>query len=1081
MKKILLCLLLMAAVLGTSLPIKAANFYDFRVDGLLYKIIGDNKVMLTNKLKTGTNYRYTGTVTIPETVTHNDVTYTVTQIDAGTFSSGTIEGPLVLPNTITTIGNTAFKNCAALTGSLVIPQAVTSIGADAFSGCYGFDQVSVESGNKFYDSRNNCNAIIETASNTLMFGFKCSQIPNSVTTIDNNAFSGCTGLTGSLTIPNSVTSIGANAFSGCSGLTGSLTIPNSVTSIGESAFEGCAGFNGSLKISNSVTEINDGTFAGCSGLTGNLTIPNSVTTIGNSAFRGCYGFNGTLTIPNSVMTIGENAFYDCYQLTGNLTIPNSVNNIGAYAFCYCSGFMGDLTIPNSVTTIGESAFDSCYGFTGKLTIPNSVTSIGSNAFYGCPGFTGVYANSLADWLNIEFGNIYSHPLTYAHHLFVNNVELKKLILPTGITQIKSCVFAGLTSLTGSLTIPNTVESIGGAAFYNCTGLTGNLTIPNSVTVIGNGAFYNCAGFNGRLTLSNALQDIAPGAFLGCSGLTGDLTIPESVLRIGIKSYWSDSDGSFEGCSGFNGTLTIGNAVNTIGDNAFYGCGGVTGKLVIPQSVQYISASAFIDCGSIEQMEVDASNEYYDSRDNCNAIIETKTNTIIAGCKSTTLPNSVTSIADYAFAGRTNMTGEFTIPESVEYIGSHAFAGCTGLSGSLTIPNAVATIGDNAFAGCTGYNATLSLGKSITSIGADAFKETGFNTLHWNVETYGDTRGLLPESVQQLTFGNDVKMIPNNFLSGSQVAGSIAIPDSVTTIGQNAFYGCLDLNGILSIGKSVQSIGAGAFLFTNLESVTISADNAIFDSRNGCNAIIETASNTLLRAFRRTTIPNTVKAIGEWSFAFLDNDVASLTLPSSVTAIKDYAFVYCTGLIDMVDLPATVTQIGDCAFYGCENVSQLRVHASSPSQINLGCMAFEGMDFNGCTLSVPAGSVSKYRQAEQWGDFKNIAELGRYARGDVNGDGRVDVGDVNAITNIILDVSDNYSGHADINGDNKIDISDVNGATNIILHHQNGTTCNHRQADLESNNQLKVEKMNELVDAMLQKQMIKKSNNHTQTK
>ena len=213
-------------------------------------------------------------------------------------------------------------------------------------------------------------------------------IPNSVTTIGEEAFSNCTELKGSLTLSNSLKTIGNKAFYNCNRLNGSLTIPNTVTTIGIAAFGLCTGFNGSLTIPNSVTTIGSSAFSNCQGFKGDLTIPSSITTIEDNTFSSCFGFNGKLTIPNSVTTIGEGAFMECTGFKGNLKLSNSVKTIGNNAFRICSGFTGELILPNSITTIGAYAFKSCTGFTGNLTIPNSITTIGFLAFGGCTGFTG---------------------------------------------------------------------------------------------------------------------------------------------------------------------------------------------------------------------------------------------------------------------------------------------------------------------------------------------------------------------------------------------------------------------------------------------------------------------------------------------------------------------------------------------------------------------------------------------------------------------------------------------------------------------------------------------------------------------
>ena len=310
-------------------------------------------------------------------------------------------------------------------------------------------------------------------------------IPNSVTTIDEEAFSNCTELNGSLTLSSNLKTIGNRAFNSCDRFKGNLTIPNSVTTIGDLAFNNCKGF------------------------TGDLTIPNSVTTIGKSAFNNCKGFTGDLTIPNSVTTIGDWAFSYCTGFTGDLTILNSVTTIGNSAFSYCTGFTGDLTIPNSVTTIGISAFQKCYGFTGKLAIPESVTTIGDWAFSYCTGFTG------------------------------------DLTIPNSVTTIGNFAFYNCIGFTGDLTIPNSVITIGKSAFESCFGFTGKLAIPESVTTIGYLAFADCNGFTGDLSLPKSLEVVGSRSFENCNKIQ---TINFQSLPTGIdkqeKKTVSLSDDSY---------------------------------------------------------------------------------------------------------------------------------------------------------------------------------------------------------------------------------------------------------------------------------------------------------------------------------------------------------------------------------------------------------------------------------------------------------------------------------------------------------------------------------------------------------
>ena len=337
---------------------------------------------------------------------------------------------ITIPNSVTSIGGSAFYGCSNLT-SIIIGSGVTSIGGSAFERCPCLSSMVVENGNTTYDSRDNCNAIVETNSNTLIFGCQKTTIPTSVTGIGERAFAYCIYLT-SIEIPNSVTRIGNSAFDGCTGLT-SVTIPNSVTSIGSSAFIECFGLT-SVTIPNSVTSIGGSAFERCIGLT-SIIIGTGVTSIGGSAFERCFGLSSIVvekgnttydsrdncnaiietnsntlifgcqktTIPTSVTGIGERAFANCTGLT-NVTIPNSVTSISGSAFSGCTG-LTSVTIPNSVTSIGEKAFYDCR-YLRAVTIPSSVTSIGERAFAYCNSLTSVtnYAPTPQNIVNTVFYN-----------------------------------------------------------------------------------------------------------------------------------------------------------------------------------------------------------------------------------------------------------------------------------------------------------------------------------------------------------------------------------------------------------------------------------------------------------------------------------------------------------------------------------------------------------------------------------------------------------------------------------------------------------------------------------------------------
>lgn len=546
-----------------------------------------------------------------------------------------LTGTLNIPNSVTIIGGRAFENCSGFTGSLTIPELVTEIGFDAFSGCSGFtgtlsipstttelqeeafcgcsgfEQIIVANGNPKYDSRDNCNAVIETSINFLMVGCKNTVIPNSVTYIGNKAFYGCRSLE-TISIPNSVISIGQNAFDGtgwyeqqsdgilylddwCLGYkgekpTGTLSLNSNTRGIAIDAFYGCNGLTGSLVIPSKVVSIGVFAFSGCNGFTGTLTLPNTVAEIGYAAFSGCSGFTGPLIIPSSMTAIAMNAFENCSGFS-SLTIPNSITSIGNESFNGCSGFTGDLTIPSSVTTIGWNAFDNCSGFSGCLIIPSSMTIIDEATFKDCSGFSSI-------------------------------------IIPNSVQKICRSAFSGCSGLSGDLVLPSSLNSIGASAFNNCSSLSGDLVMPYSLTLIGSEAFGGCAKIT-SLSIPNPRTDIGHRAFRNCSSL--------KELSVNSKYFWDDV---WEGCGALT-TIVIGDSVERIQEQLFSGFGNLT-TVYLGESIKTIGKEAFANNPRLNMV-------YYNVKKDLDAAID-----VFKNC-----PNLTT----------------IHIGPDVEEIGSNIFKGC----------------------------------------------------------------------------------------------------------------------------------------------------------------------------------------------------------------------------------------------------------------------------------------------------------------------------------------------------------------------------------------------------------------------
>lgn len=527
-------------------------------------------------------------------------------------------------------------------------------------------------------------------------------------------------------------------------------------------------------------------------------------------------YEGSIVIPETIEdmwteyvvdSISPNAFKN--NVTTSVSIPGTINVIPYFGVCHS---LTNVTIHFGVQEIRPRAFhdlqnlESVYfdSTVSALTLGKRGCVIGEGAFRGCKNLKNLhlsFVREIGDWAFYQCGitslNI-PGSLTNIGGVaaFQECSNLTSVIIANGVTNIGQQAFAYCGKLT-SVSIPESVTTIGNCAFCNCNSLT-SITIPNSVTDIGNGTFQYCSGLT-SITLPNSITNTGEATFYHCSNLT-TVTIPESVTTIGA--------GAFYECYSLT-SINIPNGVTTIGEDAFCFCIGLT-SITIPNSVTNIGSNAFYFCGALSFMEVEEGNTIYDSRNDCNAIIETATNTLIRGCQNTIIPDDVTSICDYAFNGCATLT-------------------------------------------------------------------------------------------------------------------SIAIPSSVTTIGEDAFYFCGHV----------------------LTSIKVDESNVVYDSRNDCNAIIETGTNTLIRGCQNTIIPNDVTSIDAGAFSACVN-MTSITIPNSITKIGDYAFEYCYNLKEIYCYAEEVPDINSNAFY------------------NIDC--FDANIKSKIVLVVPDNAVERYRAHPVWGQF-----------------------------------------------------------------------------------------------------------------
>ena len=864
----------------------------------------------------------------------------ITTIGNYAFSDMTNLSKISLPSSLLSIGKNAFYHCASLS-SITIPANVDTIVPFAFAGCSALTSIRVNAKNTTYDSRNSCNAVIHTATNTLAVGCQNTVIPADVVKIGDAAFERATF--SYIEIPNTVTEIAQYAFYGCEYLT-TIDLPDNLTTLGYAAFRHCYALN-EVVIPSTVTQIEGSTFSGCTSLTsivvesGNTKYDSRnscnaiIETATNTLIAGCQN----TVIPNNVTSIGSQAFYQCSSLT-SITIPNNVTSIGIQAFSSCSSLTSvtvEATTPPTLGTYVFSSSPTCYIPAGTLSAyqasdwaqyVGSFVEQGSTTTPASDFHNFEDASLNAEWQFIQSGQtnywtigtaagsastgsnalyITNNGSNYAYTVTSSSVSWAYIpvsldtndtisfywkgtaesccdYLAVYLMPIGSLPTAGSTTLPdGTITLTNKLNQQSEWQLYTATpavsgnynlcfmwqndGSVGNTSIAvdnvsvgnnhastenkcgdnlyweyadGNLSIIGVGEMYNYDYWDNpapwsvyvdeltSVSLSEGVTTVGSSTFYGLTNLS-KVSLPNTITQIHSRA--------FEGCD----TLTdiiIPSTVTTIGAFAFEGTS--ISSLHIPSSVTNIGMGAFM-IPDLAWIIVESGNAVYESR-NSNAVIASATNTLVVGCQNTVIPDGIVTIGNRSFCS--NRIESIFLPSSVTIIDEFAFASCDLLT-SVNIPDHVTSIGDYAFSDC-------------------AFS-------------------------------------------------SITLPNGLTSIGQHAFDGCASLQSI-TIPASVAYIGIQTFSScASLTSMVVNSDNTHYDSRDNCHAIIETATNTLISGCQSTIIPNTVTKL-DWGAFYHCDALTQITIPSSVVSM-DGSFIYCDNLETVTVLATTPPTIGTNTF------------------------------------------------------------------------------------------------------------------------------------------------------------------------
>ena len=845
---------------------------------------------------------------------------------------------------VTKIGREAFADCKAVT-SIIIPDSVSYIADDAFINCTNLRKIYVDSENSYYCTLDN---VLFNKSKTEIIRYPQAKvgnsytIPNSVTSIKGEAFSGCTSLE-KVEIPDSVMSIGYYAFDNCSQ---SLVINGYTYSVAHDyAMENSIEFNSLGETSPLRFELdyeyyyesgNTGyAVSGCSeSYSGDITIPaeyngSPVTKISGNAFNWHENIT-SITVSEGITEIGACAFADCTNLT-SVTIPKSVIRMdGAFngkndnnpdlvikGYTYSAAY--DYAMENSISFVSlgnVSAFryelrdDGSYcflrcsvGYKGAVNIPrkyngNDVTEIRDEAFADCKEVTSVVIPGSVEYIG--------------DRVFNNCTKLSRISVPSSNDYYYA--------VNGVLFNKSQTEIIK----YPQAKTDESYTIPDGVNVIAEYAFSNCENIS-LVKIPDSVTGICSSAFSECSNLLS-VVIPDSVTEI--------CSNTFSDCNSLE-FVKISKNAERIEGSAFRGCSSLA-TVEIPAGVISIDGYAFSDCVNLENIEIPSSvteigTEVFNGCSNLTSIIIPDGVSIIpdgtfrfcTSLSSVKIPDGLIEIRGGAFKDCVSLKS-IILPNTITYIGFAAFSGCSKLA-SIRLPDSLTSIDDCAFKGCTGIQ-SISLPDSVSEVGRYVFEEC--------------------KNLKEVKMSSEIEAIADGMFLGCVNLQSIETPENVMYIGECAFQNCKSLTSV-TIPDGATSIEMSAFYgCENLVSVTIpeSVNSIAFDAFSDCNPNLVISGYKYSTAYEHA-IENSIRfnALGEVSplkFELNYDETGyvvakcsnlysgDIVIPEEyngmpVTEIGNFAFNYCKNL-ESVMMPDSVLNIGDGAFLECESLRSVTI-------------------------------------------------------------------------------------------------------------------------------------------------------------